>query len=200
PSTPETQATSPAAPSGTGEDGKDSSKPVGTSMTSFKVLTECPIIIALLLQVHKNYVHTNVPAFVPLILDCLLLQPKPQRDAHEAAAREGKVFFGVAPEIKNRVAYSEFKALQVKTASFIAYILRSFVQMLKPHQEQIADAIVGLLKDCPPEASATRKELLVAIRHIWYTEFKTAFVKHFDVLLNENVLIGAGVTSHETLR
>ncbi|ORY29461.1 hypothetical protein BCR33DRAFT_724710 [Rhizoclosmatium globosum] len=182
----------PRRPSGTGEDGKDSSKPVGTSMTSFKVLTECPIIIALLLQVHKNYVHTNVPAFVPLILDCLLLQPKPQRDAMKLLHARGKSFSELHQKSRT--------ALQVKTASFIAYILRSFVQMLKPHQEQIADAIVGLLKDCPPEASATRKELLVAIRHIWYTEFKTAFVKHFDVLLNENVLIGAGVTSHETLR
>ncbi|KAI9333573.1 hypothetical protein BDR26DRAFT_909001 [Obelidium mucronatum] len=189
-------ATSPAAP-GSAE---DSNRIIGPSMTSFKVLTECPIIIALLLQVHRGFVTTNVPLFVPLIMEALLLQPKPQREAHEAAAKEGKVFFGVCPEIKNRVAYSEFKALQVKTASFIAYILRSFVAILKPHQDQIADAIVSLLKDCPPEASATRKELLVAIRHIWYTEFKIAFVRHYDVLLNENVLIGCGVTAHETLR
>ncbi|KAJ3029169.1 UNVERIFIED_CONTAM: hypothetical protein HDU68_012852 [Siphonaria sp. JEL0065] len=190
------QATSPAAPGAA----EDANRILGPSMTSFKVLTECPIIIALLLQVHRNFVQNNVPEFVPLIMQALLLQPRPQREAHEAAAKEGKVFYGVSPEIKNRVAYSEFKALQVKTASFIAYILRSFVAMLKPHQDQIADAIVGLLKDCPPEASATRKELLVAIRHIWYTEFKVAFVKHYDVLLNENVLIGCGVTSHETLR
>ncbi|KAJ3117897.1 hypothetical protein HK100_000723, partial [Physocladia obscura] len=190
------QANSPAAPGAS----EDSNRTLGHSMTSFKVLTECPIIIALLLQVHRQFVNINVPAFVPLIMEALCLQPKLQKAAHDRAAEENKVFFGVCPEIKNRVAYSEFKALQVKTASFIAYILRSFVSILRPFQEKIADAIVGLLKDCPPEASATRKELLVAIRHIWYTEFRVSFIKHFDVLLNENVLIGAGVTSHETLR
>ncbi|KAJ3074848.1 hypothetical protein HDU98_010028 [Podochytrium sp. JEL0797] len=188
-----------SAPGG-GASTEDANRALGPSMTSFKVLTECPIIIALLLQVHRNFVNSNVPLFVPLIMETLLLQPRAQRLAHESAAANGTIFFGVSPEIKNRVAYSEFKALQVKTASFIAYILRSFVATLKPHQDEIAEAIVGLLKDCPPEASVTRKELLVAIRHIWYTEFKSAFVKHFDVLLNENVLLGAGVTSRETLR
>ncbi|KAJ3344480.1 hypothetical protein HDU83_005150 [Entophlyctis luteolus] len=190
------QVLSPSAP-GTSE---DANRVLSRSMTSFKVLTECPIIIALLLQVHRNFVNSNVPQFVPLIMEALMLQPAPQKAAHERAAIEGKIFCGVSSDIRNRVAYSEFKALQVKTASFIAYILRSFQQTLRPYQDRIADAIVGLLKDCPPEASSTRKELLVAIRHIWYTEFRTAFLKHFDVLLNENVLIGSGVTAHETLR
>ncbi|KAJ3404672.1 hypothetical protein HDU80_002517 [Chytriomyces hyalinus] len=184
----------------TGNASEDPNREFGKSMTSFKVLTECPIIIALLLQVHRSFVNANVPQFVPLIMEALLLQPLHQREAHEEAAQNNTVFFGVSPKIKNRAAYSEFKALQVKTASFIAYILRSFVQTLRPHQEEIADAIVGLLKDCPPEASATRKELLVAIRHIWFTDFRTAFIRYFDVLLNEDILIGAGVTSHETLR
>ncbi|KAI8618395.1 hypothetical protein BC830DRAFT_946632 [Chytriomyces sp. MP71] len=183
-----------------GNAAEDPNKVFGASMTSFKVLTECPIIIALLLQVHRTFVNENVPKFVPLIMEALHLQPKQQKEAHDEAEKNGTVFFGVSPKIKNRVAYSELKALQVKTASFIAYILRSFVQTLRPHQEEIADAIVGLLKDCPPEASSTRKELLVAIRHVWYTDFRTAFVKYFDVILNEDVLIGAGVTSHETLR
>ncbi len=57
-----------------------------------------------------------------------------------------------------------------------------------------------MLKDCPPEASATRKELLVATRHVLSTEYRAHFVGQIDTLLDERVLIGTGVTSHETQR
>lgn len=44
------------------------------------------------------------------------------------------------------------------------------------------------------------QELLVATRHVWYTDFRQAFVKHVDYLLCEDVLVGTGLTAKETLR
>ncbi|QSL64955.1 hypothetical protein MERGE_002259 [Pneumocystis wakefieldiae] len=44
------------------------------------------------------------------------------------------------------------------------------------------------------------KELLVATRHILATDFRNAFIKKIDFLLDKKVLIGEGVTVHETLR
>ena len=84
--------------------------------------------------------------------------------------------------------------------SFLAYILRSYNQVLRPYQNQIPDFVLRLLRECPPESSATRKELLVATRHILSTDFRQSFVSKIDLLLNEKVLIGTGVTSHDTLR
>ncbi|TPX51638.1 hypothetical protein SeMB42_g00090 [Synchytrium endobioticum] len=171
------------------------------SMFSFKVLTECPIILALLFQVHKKYVQTSVPSFVPLIMNVLSLQPEGQRLTHEEAAANGTgPFCGISPNIKNKSAYTEFKALQVKTISFIAYILRSFISILREHQIAIAASVVGLLQDCPPDASATRKELLVAARHLWSTDFREPYIQYIDILLNEEVLVGSGVTCRENLR
>jgi transformation/transcription domain-associated protein len=72
--------------------------------------------------------------------------------------------------------------------------------LLKPYQDQIADGVLLLMKDCPEDASVTRKELLVAARHLWYTDFRSSFLKHIDLLLNDDVLVGTGVTSRETLR
>ena len=72
--------------------------------------------------------------------------------------------------------------------------------MLKPYQDKIADGVITLMKDLPGDASATRKELLVAARHLWYTEFRVSFLRHINVLLNDNVLVGTGVTCQETLR
>ncbi len=45
-----------------------------------------------------------------------------------------------------------------------------------------------------------KQELLVATRHILSTEFREAFINKIDILLDEKVLVGTGVTSHDTLR
>lgn len=42
--------------------------------------------------------------------------------------------------------------------------------------------------------------MLVATRHILSIDFRQSFVPKIDILLNEKVLVGTGVTSHETLR
>jgi transformation/transcription domain-associated protein len=39
----------------------------------------------------------------------------------------------------------------------------------------------------------------VATRHIWYTDFKAGFVKHIDTLLNQNIMVGPGVSCRESL-
>ena len=94
-------------------------KNIPRSLDSFKVLTECPIIIALLFQLHNKYVGVNVPALVPSIVDVIKLQPEAQKQAHLKAASEGKVFTGMSPEIKNKITYSELIALQVKVCPLI---------------------------------------------------------------------------------
>ncbi|KAI8806472.1 hypothetical protein BJ742DRAFT_680099, partial [Cladochytrium replicatum] len=184
-------------------------KNLARSTKSFKVLTECPIILAMLFQVYKRFVPTHIPEFVPITIGALSLQPEAQRRSHEEATRDGRIFIGVSPYIPHRlrVQYSELKALQVKTLSFIAYILRSFTALLKPYENQIATCVVDLLKDCPPEACQTRKaghnrfrDILVATRHIGYTEFRAPFVQYMDVLLNEEVIIGTGLTGRDGIR
>ncbi|KAL5037675.1 transcription-associated protein 1 [Batrachochytrium dendrobatidis] len=180
--------------------GLASQKTICLSMFSFKVLTECPIIIALLFQIHRKFVTPNVPQFVPYIVKVLMLQPYQQQQAHQNAEANGTIFLGMSPDIKDAALYVEFKSLQVKTVSFIAYILRSFISLLKPYEDSVANGVICLMKDCPPDASATRKELLIATRHLFFTEFRKAFVPHMDVILNDDVLVGTGVTCRETLR
>ncbi|KAK3822766.1 MAG: hypothetical protein J3Q66DRAFT_279230 [Benniella sp.] len=176
------------------------SKVLAKSLFSFKVLTECPIIVVLLFQTHRQFVNPNIATFIPLIIQTLGLQATQQAEAQRLAAAHGEVFVGVSPAIRNRSVYTDFIVAQVKTMSFLAYILRGSANVLRPHQNAIPDFVVRLLRDCPPEAAATRKELLVATRHILSIDFRQAFVPKIDILLNEKVLVGTGVTSHETLR
>ncbi|KAG0164843.1 hypothetical protein DFQ30_009322 [Apophysomyces sp. BC1015] len=190
-------ATSPRPMSPAADLPETPSKVLLKSLYSFKVLTECPIIVVLLFQSHRRYATENIMKFIPLIFETLRLQAKPQA---EAARAHGDIFVGVSSEIRNRSVYNDFIVAQVKTMSFLAYILRSYTQLLRAYQDQIPDFVLRLLRECPPESSATRKELLVATRHILSTDFRVSFVPKIDLLLNEKVLIGTGVTSHDTLR
>jgi hypothetical protein len=78
--------------------GGDQSKatPLIKSMQSFKVLTECPIIVVLLFQLYPRFVPLNIPKFMPLIVTTLGLQIPPQS------------------RITHRLAYTDFIASQVK--------------------------------------------------------------------------------------
>ncbi|KAF9958937.1 hypothetical protein BGZ72_010618 [Mortierella alpina] len=192
--------TSPRPVSPASELADQPSKILAKSLFSFKVLTECPIIVVLLFQTHRQFVNPNIATFIPLIIQTLGLQANQQAEAQRVASAHGEVFVGVSPAIRNRTVYSEFIVAQVKTMSFLAYILRGSANALRPHQNAIPDFVIRLLRDCPPEAAATRKELLVATRHILSIDFRQAFVPKIDILLNEKVLVGTGVTSHETLR
>ncbi|KAF1991150.1 hypothetical protein K402DRAFT_389346 [Aulographum hederae CBS 113979] len=169
-------------------------------MQSFKVLAECPIIVVSIFQAYRTIVHKNVKQFVPLIKNVLLLQAKPQEKAHADAKAQGKVFTGVSREIKNRTAFGDFITAQVKTMSFLAYLLRVYAQQLTDFLPTLPDIVIRMLKDCPRERSSTRKELLVAIRHIINFNFRKIFLKKIDELLDERTLLGDGLTVYETMR
>ncbi|KAL9111516.1 MAG: hypothetical protein Q9227_004003 [Pyrenula ochraceoflavens] len=169
-------------------------------MQSFKVLAECPIIVVSVFQAHRNSVSPNVKKFVPLIRGILLLEAKPQAKAHAEAAANRTIFTGVSKDIKNRAAFGEFITAQVKTMSFLAYLLRGYGKELSEFLPSLPDVVVRLLKDCPREKSSARKELLVAIRHIINFNYRRIFLPKIDELLEERTLIGDGLTVYETMR
>ena len=92
------------------------------SMESFKVMSECPIILALLFQLHRNTVSNAIGSMLESIIGVLKLQPLQQIKAQQKADKEGHLLLGMAVEIDNRPAYTELKSLQVKVK-----LLRDFV-------------------------------------------------------------------------
>ena len=175
-------------------------RPLLKGMESFKVFAECPIIVVSLFQAHRNCVPANVKKFLPLIKVVLMLQAKPQERAHQEAEKRDEVFTGVCKDIKNRAAFGEFITAQVKVMSFLAYLLRVYYQQLNDFLPKLPEIVVRLLRDCPSEKSATRKELLVAIRHTINFNFRKIFLTKIDDLLDERTLIGDGLTVYETMR
>ncbi|KEP49326.1 histone acetyltransferase SAGA, TRRAP/TRA1 component, pi-3 kinase superfamily TRA1 protein [Rhizoctonia solani 123E] len=171
------------------------------AIASFKVLTECPIATVYLFQMHRNTIPSAVKSAIPLAMDFLQLQAPPQKQAHDEAAEKNEHWIGVSPAIKHRAHYIDFITAQVKTLSFVAYVLRGSIESpVRQYGEIIPSLCVRLMKDCPPESATIRRELMVATRHILSTEFRPAFVPLIDCLTSEHILIGTGVNSQETLR
>ncbi|KID86829.1 histone acetylase complex subunit [Metarhizium guizhouense ARSEF 977] len=191
-----------ASVSDLGADPQQQNRPLLKGMQSFKVLSECPIIVVSIFQIYRNTVQQNVKAFVPLIKRVLLIEASAQKQAHAEAAAKGQVHTGVSQGIKaeQRAAYGDFITAQVKTMSFLAYLLRQYSQQLNDFLPTLPDVVVRLLKDCPREKSGTRKELLIAIRHIINYNFRKIFLPKIDELLDERTLTGDGLTVYETMR
>ncbi|KAK4155966.1 hypothetical protein C8A00DRAFT_13045 [Chaetomidium leptoderma] len=180
--------------------GQQANRTLPRGMQSFKVLAECPIIVVSIFQVYRSTVAQNVKAFVPLIKSALLCQARAQDQAHKDAAARGTTHTGVSPNVKNRAAFGDLITAQVKTMSFLAYLLRQYSGQLTDFLPSLPEITVRLLKDCPREKSGARKELLVAIRHIINFNFRKIFLPKIDDLLDERTLIGDGLTVHETMR
>ena len=73
-------------------------------------------------------------------------------------------------------------------------------EIVNTHSAQMVKGMLGLLSLCPQEVAHLRKELLIAARHILATDLRNRFVPFIDRLFDENVLIGTGWTTHESLR
>ena len=88
----------------------------------------------------------------------------------------------------------------------LTYLLRNFenrqfAESSRPSEDAIARNVVALLTHCPADIVSTRKEILVAIRHILNTnDFKRGFYSYADVLLDERFLLGAGRMTNVVLR
>ncbi|KAI0213607.1 Transformation/transcription domain-associated protein [Lamellibrachia satsuma] len=152
---------------------------------SLKVLAELPIIVVLMYQLYKQHVHNEVAEFIPLIMNTIVLQPSRQHRLNPAF---------------NKEVFVDFIAAQIKTLSFLAYIVRIYQENVSTHSTQMVEGMLGLLSHCPQEVAHLRKELLIAARHILATDLRNRFVRYIDKLFDENVLIGTGWTTHESLR
>lgn len=151
------------------------------STRSFKIVTESPLVVMFLFQLYSRLVQTNIPHLLPLMVAAISV-PGPEK---------------VPPHLKTQ--FIELKGAQVKTVSFLTYLLKSFADYIRPHEESICKSIVNLLVTCSDSVSI-RKELLVALKHVLGTDFKRGLFPLIDTLLEERVLVGTGRACYETLR
>jgi transformation/transcription domain-associated protein len=178
-----TEGETPAAVIDDGFLGKAKPGEVPTSKRSFRVVTECPVIVMFLFQLYPRHIAQNTPKLLPVMVQAISV-PGPPPDQ--------------VPQFLKK-AFEDLKAAQVKTVSFLTYLLQRFAEEIRVHQDTIAGSVVGLLKTCP-DSVAIRKELLVATRNYLVTDFRKGFYKYVPMLLDEKVLVGKGRACYAMLR
>ncbi|PSN44253.1 Transcription-associated protein 1 [Blattella germanica] len=155
------------------------------AVLSLKVLQELPIIVVLMYQLYKQNVHQDVADYIPLIMTTITLAPSQQLRANPSF---------------NKEVFVDFMGAQIKTLSFLAYIIRIYQEVVAKHSQLMVKGMLGLLTLCPMEVAHLRKELLIAARHILATDLRIKFVPFMERLFDENILLGKGWTTHESLR
>lgn len=151
------------------------------SSQSFKVMTECPLVVMCVFQIYPTFIKTNIQKLLPLMLKAIEVEVPSQTAA-----------------VCSRITFQEFIAAQVKTLSFLAYLLKQ-PDLMKTNEMAIPRSVVKLLQSCPGESVMIRTELLVATRRILSSPFRTGFNNQIDLLVEPHILVGTGRAA-ETLR
>lgn len=177
------------------------------SIASFRVLTECPLIVMLLFQLYPKFMKNNIPSLIKVMMDALALRPPSLSSvvqmanstqpttttatpSEDSSAQQTK--FDPALKRAYHARARELVAAQAKTLSFLTYLLRTFGNELKPYENALATNVVALMSHCPRGCLSTRKELLVATRHLLnHSDFRGGFYRHIDAMLDERVLMGS---------
>lgn len=156
------------------------------SNSSFRVLTECPLIVMLLFQLYPRFLRSNISGLIKVMMEALSLRaPKIQ-----VIEQDDQSLDDASRRLYNSRC-RELAAAQAKTLSFLTYLLRGFSNDLKPYEDRLATNVVALMSSCPRELVSTRKELLVATRHLLNSDFRKGFYRHVDSLLEEKLLMGS---------
>ena len=62
--------------------------------------------------------------------------------------------------------YLDFMAAQVKTLSFLAYVIKIYQESIEQHSSALVKGMMNLMVSCPPCITNMRKEFFIATRHI----------------------------------
>lgn len=67
-------------------------------------------------------------------------------------------------------------------------------------QEKLPQAMLGLFTNCPDVTPSHRKDLIISTRCLVTTQYKNGFAPIIEKFLDDQVLVGKGWTTRETLR
>ncbi|KAG6510842.1 hypothetical protein ZIOFF_028885 [Zingiber officinale] len=156
------------------------------STRSFKIVTESPLVVMFLFQLYPKLVQTNIPYLLPLLVSSISI------------TGPEKVSNNQKPQ------FVELKGAQVKTLSFLTYLLKTHADYIKPHEESICKSIVNLLVTCPDSVSIRKVGCLLSkntfLLILAYLVSKEMILTiYFDFVI-ARVLIGTGRVCIETLR
>lgn len=159
-----------------------SSQRILKSTESFRVLAECPLLLVYLVQIYPEVSKSFLPSLVTCMFETVSLEATEPQDA------------------SMKPIFQDFILCQVKIIQFFSFLIRDFYDYVQFLDKSIAHVIVELLRRCPSECIQSRKELLVATRHILGTSFRSSFATELENLIDEATLFGSSETVSEGVK
>ncbi|CAE7928359.1 Nipped-A, partial [Symbiodinium sp. KB8] len=136
------------------------------------------MLLLLLLQFYQDLRREPIKELMPLLQTSLLIEAPP--GASTAKPKE----------------FVAFLSAQVKTLFFLTYVIKwGGDRSLRGSETKVVNAVVRLLRQCPPQAIECREHILMATRLLLSTEVQRVFHREIESLLDERVLFGIPDTS-----
>ncbi|TMS35228.1 hypothetical protein L596_002676 [Steinernema carpocapsae] len=174
-----------------GSDGRQIYTLIPRGYQSVKVLGEVPSLIIQLCNMYKQQVLSDLGDLIQIIASYLASKiPAP--------IKEEQGF--------NKEVAEEFLNSQIRAFTFLAFYAKASPSggnasdFFQNNSSQVINSMIALFESCPPEPILPRRELLVAARYFFNSEYQKNFVGMLPRLLNNNTLLGTGVTVNECLR
>ena len=155
------------------EEGGRRTKPKIASKDSFKVVAEIYLITVIAMGLYSKRPKPKIAEFVPHIVNALKLMPS--REIQRAKKEK----------------FIDFIVAQNKLYSIVSYLLRmqAASDALQKYSNDIAEASMTFLKNCPSEQSNVRKNFLGTLKFL-IISYIDPYLKHFEDILNYQVLLG----------
>jgi len=176
------------------------------AIKSYRVLNECPLTIMLLFQLYPKCIKNYLPQLLPFMMESLFQRPPTfnmipkvinsvSRDIHPLRIYTLQdIHHPLDGPMKQKMFQTRTKELlsvQVKTLSFVTYLLKGFSDKLKPYEERLCTSVMNILSMIPRDSLIIRREALVCLGHIFATDYRKGFFRHVDFLLDERILLGS---------
>ena len=101
---------------------------------------------------------------------------------------------------KGQDLFDQYINTAVKILSVIVTLCKAYPVAIRQHGSIIADQAIRLLQITPGRIVNVRRDLYVNLKQMLPGDFRSFFQRHLDQLLDEDVLIGRGLSAQETLR
>uniref|UniRef100_A0A914N322 Uncharacterized protein n=2 Tax=Meloidogyne incognita TaxID=6306 RepID=A0A914N322_MELIC len=145
------------------------------------------VFLLVLIQMHRQHLLGEVLDLIPIFLRYINIKLPEHLKAEKNY---------------NRELVDEFHNSQVRALSFIGYTAKQaqIATVISEHTKSITDAILMLIDSFHPEVIIQRRELLMSLKYLFQSEFKTNFITLIPKMCDEKALLGNSFTSQDQLR
>lgn len=126
------------------------------STSSLRVLMELPVVIVMLIQIHRSTSQDFFEELLPIICTVQSSLPIPQILTSQSYI-DHQSYMHLPSFNSKKKLFIRYTSVKVKLLSFLAYLSRSYPKHIKNISDSFAKSVFQLFQQCPVEAVAVRK-------------------------------------------